>query len=179
MEKIFMTSGILTSAIVILMGLFKLTIKRYKEKSWYKPLLTSITLVLTIGLCVLCEKFILEMPFMCWEFIQLLTATFAGVFLGYNGVYEGMNLKDGIHSLFAKWKELKALSPEAKAVKAVEKVESKLLDLYNTNQDAFKSVINGIVLKAKAQESVVAEVVVVETPQTQKSGTAIENIEIR
>ena len=154
MEKIFMASGILAGIVIVIVGLFKLTIKKYKDKGWYKPLLTGITLVLTIAVCLLCEEFILELPIISWSFLILLFATIAEVFVSYNGIYEGFGIKEGINKLITYWKELKTLSPEAKAVKAVEKVEDKLIALYNANKETFDNTMIAIRQKAESEKAI-------------------------
>lgn len=150
MEKILMASGILTGIILSIVGIFKLTIKKYKEKGWYKPLLTAITLILTLGVCLLCEIYILELPILSWSCLILVLATIAEVFVSYNGVYEGFKLKDFIHNLITNWQNLKNLSPEAKAVKAVEKVEDKLIALYVANKETFDNTMIAIRQKAES-----------------------------
>lgn len=149
MERVIMASGILAGIVITLIGLFKLAIKQYKGKGWYKPLLTALTLILAVGLSLLCETFILELPIISWSCVILIISTTAEVFVSYNGIYEGFNIKTGIQNLLAKWKELKELSPEAKAVRKVEKVENDLIELYQANKDVFNTKIFEIRKKAE------------------------------
>lgn len=144
MEKMFMSSGVIVSIILILMGCLKLPIKKFKGRKWYSPLLTLVTLLLTFGVCTLCQLFILEKPFVSVDFVILLTTTIAGVMVSYNGVYEGLNLKGYVHNLIAKWGELKKLSPEAKAVKEIDKVVSKL----GLTTETFGQVISQVTVKS-------------------------------
>lgn len=153
MEKLLMSSGVIASIILVLVGLIKTPIMKYKEKKWYKAVLTIITLALIIGVDVLCELFILELPLVSWDFAILLFMTTAQVFVAYNGVYEGFGLKDGVHKLIAHWKQLKNLSPEAKAVKSVSKVENDLIALYNLNKEIFNNTIISIRQKAENQKT--------------------------
>ena len=132
MEKILMSASSISAIVLILVAIIKTPIIRYKEKKWYKPVLTLITFAIIFGCCVLCELFIRELPLFCLEFLWLILGTVAGVMFSYNGVYEGLGLKDAKNKLFTHLKELKKLSPEAKAVKAVEKVQDTLITLYNT-----------------------------------------------
>lgn len=152
MERVLMASGILAGIIITLIGLFKLAIKQFKDKGWYKPLLTALTLVLAIGLSLLCEQYILELPIISWSCAVLVVSTIAEVFVSYNGIYEGFNIKTGIQNLFARWKELRELSPEAKLVKKVEKVEDTLIELYQENKEVFNTKIYEIRKKAEKQK---------------------------
>ena len=152
MEKILMSASSIAGIVLVLVALIKTPIMRYKEKKWYKPVLTLITFTIIFGCCTLCELFILELPFLSFEFLWLILGTIASVMFSYNGVYEGLGVKDGIHKLFEHLKQLKKLSPEAKAVKAVDKVSNKLINLYNTSKDAFDKTMVEIRQKAEAQK---------------------------
>lgn len=152
MEKILMSASSISAIVLVLVALIKTPIIRYKEKKWYKPILTLITFAIIFGCCVLCELFILELPLFCLEFLWLILGTVAGVMFSYNGVYEGLGLKDAKNKLFTHLKELKKLSPEAKAIKAVEKVQDTLITLYNTNKQAFDSTMVAIRQKAETKK---------------------------
>lgn len=156
MERVLMASGILAVITMALIGLFKLLpfIKKFKDKGWYKPLLTVLTLILAIGLCLIYEKYFLELPLISWTCAILIVFTIAEVLFGYNGVYEGFKIKDWIKTLFAKWKELKSLTPEAKAFRAVEKVEDTLVDLCVQNKDLFNAKIVEVRKKAESQKKI-------------------------
>lgn len=153
MEAILKTSAVVSSIIIILVGLIKLPIAKFKTKKWYRPLLTLITLALVIGGSILCEVYILEAPIFAWNTLVLVFAVATEVFVTYNGIYEGLNIKDAIHNLIAKYKDLKALSPEAKAIKKLEKVEDVIKDAYLKNKDTFNIVIGKIKEKADAEEA--------------------------
>lgn len=152
MEKILMSAGSIAGIVLVLVALIKTPIMRYKEKKWYKPVLTLITFAVIFGCCVLCELFILELPLFCLDFLWLVLGTIAGVMFSYNGVYEGFGLKDAKNKLFAHIKELKQLSPEAKAVKEVDKISNKLINLYNTSKEAFDKTMVSIRQKAETQK---------------------------
>ena len=152
MEKILMSASSIAGIVVVLVALIKTPIVRYKEKKWYKPLLTLITFAVIFACCTICELFILELPFFCLEFVWLLLGTFACVMISYNGVYEGLGLKDLKNKFFAHLKELKKLSPEAKAVKSVEKVENVLINLYNISKETFDSTMVSIRQKAETEK---------------------------
>lgn len=145
MGKIFMASGVLASITIVLIGLFKLLIGKFKGKCWYRPLLTILTLVISVSSCLLCEVFILELPIVSLSCLILIISTIAEVFLGYNGVYEGLNLKDGVHKLIEHLKQLKALSPEAKAVNKIEEVLKK----YDITTENFAGIVSKVSVPKK------------------------------
>lgn len=153
MEKILMSASSIAGIVLVLVALIKTPIIKFKDKKWYKPLLTLITFTIIFACCTICELFILELPFLCLEFLWLILGTTAGVMFSYNGVYEGLGLKDAKNKLFTHLKELKNLSPEAKMVKAVNKVEDKLIDLYNTNKETFDKVMVSIRQKAETKKT--------------------------
>lgn len=118
-----MTAGILTSIILVVVGALKAPlIKRFKGAKWYKPVLTTITIVLTLGVPVLAQVYILEGALISFDCLTLIAATMAGVFGSYNLVYEGLSVKDGVKRLMLKVKELRAVSPENKFIKKFTKL---------------------------------------------------------
>lgn len=153
MEKILMSASSIAGIVLVLVGLIKTPIKRYKEAKWYRPLLTLITFTIIFACCTICELFILELPFLSFDFVWLLLGTIACTMFSYNGVYEGLGLKDAKNKLFQHIKELKTLSPEAKAVKKVEKVESTLINLYTLSKEVFDSTMVTIRQKAEAEKA--------------------------
>jgi len=152
MEKILMSASSIAGIVLVLVALIKTPIIRYKEKKWYKPILTLITFTIIFACCTICELFILELPVLSLDFLWLILGTIAGVMFSYNGVYEGFGLKDAKNKLVAHIKELKNLSPEAKAVKAVDKVEDKLIELYNASKETFDKVMVAIRQKAEIEK---------------------------
>lgn len=153
MEKILMSASSIAGIVLVLVALIKTPIIRYKEKKWYKPLLTLITFTIIFACCTICELFILELPVLSLDFLWLILGTVAGVMFSYNGVYEGLGIKDAKNKLFEHIRELKKLSPEAKAVKAVDKVEDKLINLYNTSKETFDKVMVAIRQKAETKKT--------------------------
>lgn len=149
MEKILMSAGSIAGIVLVLVGLIKTPIIRYKDKKWYKCILTLITFTIIFACDTLCGLLFLELPIFSLDFLVLVLGTIAGVMFSYNGVYEGLGLKDAKNKLFQHIKELKQLSPEAKAVKSVEKVQDTLIALYNTSKEAFDNTMVSIRQKAE------------------------------
>lgn len=145
MEKLLMTSGVLTSIILCLVGIVKLPITKFKEKKWYKPLLTIFTLILIFAVCSICQAFILCGSLLSWSFLVLCALTVSEVMVSYNGIYEGCNLKTLIHNLVEKLKELKKLSPEEKVVNKIEKLANK----YDLTKLSLHSAVNKVVIAEK------------------------------
>lgn len=94
--RIFMSAGIMVTIILAVVGLLKLPFKKFKEKhpKGYKAVFTIITLVLCAGLCVVDQLFIEKGELLSFDFATLLSATVAGVFGTYNGIYEGLSIKE-------------------------------------------------------------------------------------
>lgn len=154
MGKIMMSSGILASIVLCLVGLLKLPIVKYKKKSWYSAVLTIFTLLLIFAVCSVSQVFILEARLTEWSFLILLAMTISEVMVSYNGVYEGLKVKTLVHNLFNHLNELKNIAPEAKAVKKFEALAGK----YNLTAETFAEVVSKVVIpEKKAEEKPVAE----------------------
>lgn len=125
MEKLFMSAGIVVGIILCVISILKLPFKKFKEKHpiGYKALFTSLTFVFAIGLSVLDELFILYGQIISTDFAILSLTVIAGVFSGYNGIYEGLGLKQLVKKLFEKIKKVKELSSDKKIVKFLNKIE--------------------------------------------------------
>ena len=119
--ELIMYSSILASIILCLVGLIKLPLKAFKGKPFYKAGLTLLTIVLTIGACVICELFIIGESVWSVGMLYLLLITFGEVMLSYNGIYEGFGLKSVCQDLFTSLGKLFIKSPESKLAKSAEK----------------------------------------------------------
>lgn len=116
-----MYSTILASIILCLVGIIKLPFKSFKGKCFYKAGLTLLTIVLTIGMCAICEAFIIGESLWSIGMLYLTLITFGEVMLTYNGVYEGFGLKQALQGLFVNFGKLLFKSPESKLTKSAEK----------------------------------------------------------
>lgn len=125
MEKLFMSASVVITILLCLVGIVKLPFKKLKEKhpNWYKAIFTLVTLVGAVGLCVLNEIYILCGELLSLEFAVLLCAVFAGLFGGYNGIYEGLGLKELVKKIVENLKEAKKLSNSKKAIKYLDKID--------------------------------------------------------
>lgn len=52
-----------------------------------------------VGASVAGQIYIIEKPLLSLDFAILVTMVFAGVFFGYNGIYEGFKIKDLVKKL--------------------------------------------------------------------------------
>lgn len=130
-----MSAGIVVTIVLCLIGLLKLPFGSFKEKhpQWYKSIFTLISAIIGLGLCVLDELYILSGDLISFEFITLVLAVMAGIFGGYNGVYEGLGVKELI-------KKLKENLNSAKKIAEGKKAE-KYLDKYIKNVGDFEKAI--------------------------------------
>lgn len=124
MEKLFMSAGVVVAIVLCLIGILKLPFKSLKVNhcNWYKALFTIISFVLAISLSVLDEIYILHGEILSVDFAVLVSVVLAGVFSGYNGVYEGLGLKELVKKLCDNAKKAKELSGDKKIEKFVNKV---------------------------------------------------------
>lgn len=125
MEFTFMIAGIITSIVLAFVGIVKTPLLKYKSKKWFKPILTLISLIVMVGASVAGQIYIIEKPLLSLDFAILVTMVFAGVFFGYNGIYEGFKIKDLVKKLFENLKNAKNASPESKFAKAYDKISKK------------------------------------------------------
>ena len=72
---------------------------------------------------ILDELFVLYGQIISIDFAILSLTVIAGVFSGYNGIYEGLGLKQLVKKLFEKIKKVKELSSDKKIVKFLNKIE--------------------------------------------------------
>lgn len=124
MEKLFMSAGIVTAIVLCVVGILKLPFGSFKKNhpNWYKAVFASLSIVLSAGLCVLDELYILCGELWSLDFVILVCAVFAGVFGGYNA-YEGLGAKQLVKTIIDKLKEAKELSSHKKAIKYLDKID--------------------------------------------------------
>ena len=117
--RIFMSAGIMVAIILAVIGLLKLPFKKFKEKhpKGYKAVFTISTIVLSIGLCVVDQLFIEQGEIVSFDFATLLSATIAGVFGTYNGIYEGLSVKELFKKLAENLKKWLATAKQKNAQK--------------------------------------------------------------
>lgn len=122
---IYITAGIMVTLILAIIGLAKLPFKKFKEQhpKWYKATFTIASIVLTIGLCIIDQLFILNKGLWTWDFVILLTTTFTGVLGSYNAVWEGLGVKELWGKIVGAIKKLYEVAPESKLIKQLNKVD--------------------------------------------------------
>lgn len=125
MEKLFMSAGVVVAIVLCIIGIIKLPFKGFKNKhpNWYKAIFTSLSIVLSVGLTVLDELYILCGELWSLNFIILLSAVFAGVFGGYGGVYEGLGVKELVKKIIENIKKARDMAENKKAVKYLSRIE--------------------------------------------------------
>lgn len=139
MKEIIMNASIIAAIIVVGIGLIKSPLIKYKEKAWYKPLLTIITIVLTLGLCVLDQLYILKDGLLTWNFVILIAITFGEIYSTYHLVYEGI-IKNPLHNLIDKIKAAKA-DPNTNTAKAIEKFEKAVSKAVGIDTDTLVKIV--------------------------------------
>lgn len=125
MEKLFMSAGIVVTIVLCFVGILKLPFGVFKQKhpQWFKSIFTIVTLILAVGLSVLDELYILCGELLSLDFVILVVTVIAGVFGGYNGVYEGLGLKELVKKIVESAKKAKAIAEDKKVVKYLDKIE--------------------------------------------------------
>lgn len=141
MEKLFMSAGVVSAIVCILLGIVKLPFKHFKtaHPKWYKAVFTAITFVLAVGLSVIDELYILCGGLLTVDFAILVCVVLSGVFGGYNGVYEGLGVKELVKKLVDKLKVARDLAQDKKAAKYLARLEDvdtaiKLLEKLKDNE---------------------------------------------
>lgn len=124
MEKLFMSAGIVSAIVLCFIGLIKLPFGSFKEKhpNWYRAVFTALSIVLSVGLCVLDELYVLCGQLLSLDFAILVCAVFAGVFGGYN-TYEGLGAKQLVKTITENIKQAKEIASHKKAKKYLEKID--------------------------------------------------------
>lgn len=130
MKELLMNSGIIAATVVLLVAILKTPLKKFKDKAWYRPVLTLITIVLAGGLCVLDQLYILHEGLLTWGFLMLIAFTLTEVFLSYNVTYEGF-IKKPLQNWITKIKTAKAdeSTKIAKQLAKFEKAVSKVVGI--------------------------------------------------
>lgn len=160
--RIFMSAGIMVAIILAVVGLLKLPFKKFKEKhpKGYKAVFTIITLVLCAGLCVIDQLFIEKGELLSFDFAALLSATLAGVFGTYNGIYEGLSVRELLKKLsenLMKW------IADAKQKNAQKKFLN-ILTSVGVGVDKVQELLNNVQPEVKQPTQPVQQVQKVEEP---------------
>lgn len=124
MEAILMSAGIMTTIILGVVGLVKLPFKKFKLKypNGYKATFTGLSIILTIGGCLINQAFVLNSEKLFnTDFAVMLLSTFAGVFGLYHS-YEGLGGKALLNKIATAIKNLKLAAPQSKLSKYIDKV---------------------------------------------------------
>lgn len=136
-----MSAGIITAIVLSVVGIIKLPFNKFKEKhpKWYKAVFTLLSIVLTLGACVVNQLFVLESKFNI-DFVILLVTAYAGVFGLYHS-YEGLGLKTLVQNLVNGIKNIKKNAPESKLSKYIDKVGIEVaLNIINAKQSEINQV---------------------------------------
>ena len=161
--NLLMYSGILSGIVLALVGLIKSPFIRFKEKRFYKPFFTALTIVLVVASCVVCELFIIEGKLFSLGMAYLTFMTLGGTMVTYNGIYEGFKVKELFKKLFALIKKLFTKTPEAKLTKQANKIGiTNAIDLLNNllnTQETKKEVVKEVKTEEPKQEVKIENVV--------------------
>lgn len=125
MEKLFMSAGVVSAIVCILIGIIKIPFKHFKNShpQWYKAIFTSLTFIFAVGLSVIDELYILCGGLLTVDFAILVCVVLSGVFGSYNGVYEGLGVKELVKKLINNMKIARDLSQNKKAVEYLNKID--------------------------------------------------------
>lgn len=162
--NLLMYSGILSGIVLALVGLIKSPFIRFKEKKFYKPFFTALTIVLVIVSCVVCELFIIEGKLFSLGMAYLTLMTLGGTMVTYNGIYEGFKVKELFKKLFALIQKLFTKTPEAKLTKQANKMGiTNAIDVLNNllnTQESKTEVVEEVKNEEPKQEVKIENVVV-------------------
>ena len=143
MEAILMSAGIMTAIILSVVGLVKLPFNKFKEKypKAYKATFTVLSIVLTFGVCLINQAFVLNSAKLFdMGFVIMLLSTYAGVF-GLYLSYEGLGAKELVKRLLNAIKNLRTAAPESKLSKYIDKCGIDVaLNIINSKQSALTKV---------------------------------------
>ena len=161
--NLLMYSGILSGIVLALVGIIKSPFIKFKEKKFYKPFFTALTIVLVVASCVVCELFIIEGQLFSLGMAYLTFMTLGGTMVTYNGIYEGFKVKELFKKLFALIKKLFTKTPEAKLTKQANKIGiTNAIDLLNNllnTQETKKEVVKEVKTEEPKQEVKIENVV--------------------
>lgn len=133
MGELFMIAGIVTAIILCFVGIVKLPFSKFKanKPKLYKATFTLLSIVLSVGACIITQMFVLEKEIYSTDFAILLISTIAGVF-GLYSSYEGLGLKNLVKNILEKLQELSSKAPESKFTKYIDKIGvDKAIELIN------------------------------------------------
>ena len=131
MREVLMSAGTIATIVLFLVGLVKLPFKSFKEKhpNWYKATFYLLSLVLSIALPILSQKYILGESLASLNFLIHILMTTAIVFGGYAG-YEGVGLKKMFNNAFATIKTNMSTYSDTKIAKMLKSVGiSKVIEI--------------------------------------------------
>lgn len=136
MEKIIMSSGIVTAIVLCLVGILKLPFKTFKKKhcNGYKALFTILSFIFAIGLSVINEMYVIGGQIVSIDFLILVSLVIAGVFFGYGGIYEGLGIKELTKKIIENIKKSKEISKNEKYIKYVEKLDN-AVSIFNNRHE--------------------------------------------
>lgn len=119
-----MQAGIISLIILAIVGILKLPFGTFKQKhpKSYRATITLATLILIVISVIINQLYIVEQPLRTYDTLILLFAVVTGVFITYNGIYEGLALKQLFSKLSENIKRLKEKNPENKLTKLVNKL---------------------------------------------------------
>lgn len=125
MENLFMSAGIISAIVLCLVGIIKIPCANFKQThaKGYKALFTGLSFILAIGLSVLDELYILCGQLISVDFAILVCVVLSGVFGSYNGIYEGLGLKELAKKLTDNIKKARDLAKDKKAVEYLNKID--------------------------------------------------------
>lgn len=125
MEKLFVSAGIIVAIVLCLIGIIKLPFENFKKNhsKGYKAIFTSATFIMAVALSILDELFVLSGTLLSVDFIVLICAVLSGVFGGYNGIYEGLGLKELVKRLVDNVKKAREMAENKKVVEYLNKIE--------------------------------------------------------
>ena len=120
--ELIVYSTILATIVLTLVGIIKLPLIKFKGSKFYKAGLTILSMLITIGACIICQLCIICDTLLSLSFLYLLVLTIGEVALAYNKVYENLGIKQLCKNLFANIGKLVAKNPQNKLTKYAEKV---------------------------------------------------------
>ena len=118
MGDVIMSASIIATIILCFVGIVKLPFKKFKEKhpTAYKVVFYSLSLILAIGVPIICGLFMIDLSLKSLEFYVLIITTIAGVF-GLYSTYEGTGLKTLVATIVEKIKALCNKYSDSKLIK--------------------------------------------------------------
>ena len=152
MKELLMNSGVVAAIVVVIVGILKSPMAKFKEKRWYRPLLTILTLAIATGLCVLDQLYIFKENLLSWSFLMLVAFTFSEIYLSYHVAYEGV-IKKPLHNLFNKINEAQN-DPTSKTAKAIKKFKKAVSKATGIDTDTLIEIVKESVTPADSVEEV-------------------------